>query len=177
MTKLSTLILGIILISCDVPTQEIEIATERLNSIDWNNRRVDLSQQDSLMSGRSYLSVYSEIYHVSELHIRSLTATVSLRNTNERDTIFISRADYFNTSGTLIRGYINEPIFILPMATIEVIIDQIDKSAGTGGTGGNFVFDWGIKQGTNPPIFEGVMLSIAGTQAFSFVTRGWQISK
>jgi hypothetical protein len=167
-------ILCFFLASCDTTSEKAEIETERLNSIDWVNRQIDPSKLDSLENGRTYMSVYSEIYSISAHEIRSLTATISLRNPDDSDTLFISKADYFDTSGALIRGYVNKPIFILPMETIEVIIGKVDKS---GGTGGNFVFDWSIKQGSNPPIFEGVMLSVAGTQGFSFVTRGWPIIK
>lgn len=160
--------------ACGVSSEKVELETERLNAIDWVNRQAIISTLDSLENGRSYLSVYSEIYNVTEQQVRSLTTTISLRNPDDTDTLYITRADYFDTSGALLRGYVNKPIFILPMETIEVVISQTDRS---GGTGGNFVFDWSIRKGSNQPIFEGVMLSIAGTQAFSFVTHGWPIKK
>lgn len=175
MKKLLLLILtGFIIASCKESPQQIQIETERLNSIDWVKRQINISNLDSLEEGRSYLSVYSEIYSISEKQINSLTATISLRNPNAIDTVFISKADYFDTSGRLIREYVGQPIFILPMETIEVVIGEADRS---GGTGANFIFDWSIHEKSNQPIFEGVMLSVAGTQGFSFVTHGWQIKK
>lgn len=175
MKKLLTLVIpGFFLVCCSVSSENVEIETDRLNSIDWVNRQVDISNLDSLENGRSYMSVYSEIYSVTENQVRSLTATISIRNPDDTDTLFISRADYFDTSGALIRGYVSHPIFVLPMETIEVVVGQTDRS---GGTGGNFVFDWSINEGSNQPIFEGVMLSISGTQGFSFVTQGRLINK
>jgi hypothetical protein len=96
-----------------------------------------------------------------------------MRNTNLKDSIFINNASYFDTEGNLIRTYFNKPIFLKPMETVEIVIDELDKQ---GGTGANFIFDWAIKQTSNEPLFEGIMISTSGQQGLSFSTIGKKIT-
>ena len=125
--------------------------------------------EDSMISGSTYLSVYSEIYSQSEHRTHNLTATVSMRNTNLSDTVFIDKAAYFDTHGNPIRSYFDKPVFIAPMETVEIVIDEVDRE---GGTGANFLFNWRIKPTSNEPLFEGVMISTSGQQGLSFTTQG-----
>ncbi len=143
-----------------------------INPVNWEKRTVTLNPQDSLETGSTYLSVYSEIYSLSEHRTFNLTATISMRNTHKTDSIFILKAEYFNTKGESIRTYFDKPIFLAPMETVEIVIDESDKS---GGTGANFIFDWKIKPNTPDPLFEGVMISTYGQQGLSFTTHGKRI--
>jgi len=59
------------------------------------------------------------------------------------------------------------------METAEIIIDERDK---TGGTGANFLFDWNKNPDINSPIFEAVMISTYGQQGLSFTTQGVEVS-
>jgi hypothetical protein len=143
-----------------------------INPINWERRMVGLPVLDSLTKGTTYLSVYSQIYSFTEHRSADLTVTVSMRNTNRADTIFIRHADYYDTAGKLIRTYFNQPVFIGPLETVEIIIDEIDRA---GGSGANFLFDWMIKPGIHEPFFEAVMISTAGSQGLSFVTEGRRV--
>ena len=140
-----------------------------IDPINWAKRTVSSELPDSLSQGTTYLSVYSQIYSQTEHRTHDLTATVSLRNTNRADTIYIQRAEYFDTRGNNIRTYFDKTIFIAPMETVEIIIDELDRE---GGTGANFLFDWAIKPGINEPYFEAVMISTSGQQGLSFTTQG-----
>lgn len=153
--------------SCE---KEKEISS--INETNWKKRTVSIINSDSLMHGKTYLSVYSEIYSGTEHRSLSLTATVSLRNVNINDTIYIDEATYFNTHGEAIRTYFKNTIFIAPMETVEIVIDESDKE---GGTGANFLFKWSIKPNTSEPFFESVMLSTSGQQGISFTTQGKHI--
>ncbi|MEQ8924493.1 MAG: DUF3124 domain-containing protein [Fulvivirga sp.] len=167
-----TLIAGVIvsiIFSCE---KEKKISS--INPVVWSSRIANIGNQDSLESGSTYLSVYSQIYSRSEDIILDLTATVSIRNTNRNDTIFIDHAEYFNSEGKSLRKYFNKTIYVAPMETVEIVIDQYDKS---GGTGANFIFDWKIKPGSNKPLFEGVMISASGNLGLSFTTTGQHIRK
>jgi hypothetical protein len=146
-------------------------STEKMTplEINWSKRKVKLVQQDSMDSGTTYLSVYSEIYERSEHRTFDLTATVSLRNINSEDSVFVKSACYYNTHGELIRSYFDYPIFIAPMETVEIVISETDKD---GGSGANFLFDWSVKSGIHPPFFEAVMISTIGNQGISFTTTG-----
>ncbi len=139
---------------------------------DWAKRIAYMSKKDSLEYGKSYLSVYSQIYSISQHRVHNLTAMVSLRNTSDLDTIYILRAEYYDTHGKSVRKYFDKPIYLAPMETTEIIIDEADIS---GGTGSNFIFEWKIPQHCPEPLFEGIMSSTMGQQGLSFTTQAKRI--
>lgn len=139
----------------------------------WENRTFDYQLNDSLTSGNTYLAVYSQIYSQSEHRTQNLTVTVSMRNINLTDTVYVFKATYFDTHGKEIRSYLQKPIFLAPMETAEIVIDEIDKE---GGTGANFLFDWKVGRNANEPFFEAVMISTSGQQGLSFLTQGRRIN-
>ncbi len=166
MKYLSILFIFLLTLSC-----QKEKGISSIDPINWNRKKVTYNLPDSLTAGTTYLSVYSQIYSQTEHQLYDLTATISMRNTNRKDSIFIEKAEYFDTHGQLIRSYFNHTIFIAPMETVEIVIDEMDQ----GGTGANFVFEWKIKPQTHEPLFEGVMISTSGQQGISFTTHGKRI--
>lgn len=158
------IILAAILAACG---QERELSS--IDPVNWEGRRIAMEQPDSLAHGSTYLSIYSEIYDRNMQITHPLTATVSMRNKSSSDSVYIHRADYYSTDGRLIRTYFDYPIFIRPLETIEIVIDQSDKE---GGTGANFIFDWYTRKGALEPYFEAVMISTTGQQGISFTTQG-----
>ena len=143
-----------------------------VDPVNWNKRTVQLNQAYSLVHGQTYLSVYSQIYSQTEHSRHDLTVTVSMKNMNTSDTVYISKAQYFDTKGKLIRTYFENPIFIAPMETVEIIIDEDDRK---GGTGANFLFEWQVQEGVIEPYFEGIMISTTGQQGLSFTTQGKRV--
>lgn len=164
MNRIYIVLLLYIISSC---TEEKQVRS--LGPINWENKKINLNCVDSLASGTTYLSVYSQIYSLTEHKTHDLTVTVSMRNINHKDSIFITKADYYDTNGKLLRTYFDHPIYIAPMETVEIVIDEKDQE---GGTGANFLFQWKIKKSTNNPFFEGIMISTSGQQGLSFTTRG-----
>lgn len=144
-----------------------------VNSENWSKRAIDISnKKDTLEYGMSYLSTYSQIYSMNEKSIYNLTSMVSLRNLSTTDSIYLLNARYYNTQGELVRAYFNNTIYLKPLETTEIIIDEIDVS---GGTGSNFIFEWKTPKDCPEPLFEGVMTSTAGQQGFSFTTQAKRI--
>lgn len=139
----------------------------------WVARAVNQPLNDSLVSGTTYLSVYSDIYSLTEHKKIALTATISMRNPNIKDTLYISRAEYFGTDGRSIRTYFDSPIFVSPMETVEIVIEKTDQE---GGSGANFIFNWKTTPNSIEPLFEGVMISTTGSQGISFATQGKRIN-
>lgn len=169
MKKIVTLlIISIFLSSCEKKSKEFTPVVK----LDLKERTIVL--KEPLLSGKSYLSVYSQIYNITEHRTHSLTTTVSIRNTSEKDSLFVKRASYYNTKGDLIRSYIASPVYLKPLETIEIVIGERDKE---GGSGANFIFDWAKKQQGAEPVFEAVMISTSGQQGLSFVTQGKRIDK
>ncbi|MEZ2415255.1 DUF3124 domain-containing protein [Muriicola sp. E247] len=140
-----------------------------IDPVNWEKRTLAPSGSDSMIVGSTYLSVYSQIYSQTEHVTHDLTATVSMRNINRADTVYLTRAQYFDTKGNLIRTYFNRTIYIAPMETIEIVIDENDKE---GGTGANFLFDWTAATDVQEPHFEAVMISTSGQQGLSFASQG-----
>ena len=140
-------------------------------TVDWEARNAIIP--DSLKTGSTYLPVYSQIYSGTQERLVDLTATISMRNPNINDSLFIHSIDYYNTHGECIRSYLQEPIFIRPMETVEIIIEHRDNE---GGTGANIIFDWEKTPTAGDPIFEAVMISTYGQMGLSFVTRGTLIN-
>lgn len=157
-----------ILMACDRHKTGVN-AISSIDPINWEQRSIQLPASDSLVRESSYLSVYSEIYQLTQGLTYDLTATVSIRNISSTDTVFILRADYYNTKGDLIRTYFDQPVFVKPLETIEIVIDERDKD---GGTGANFIFEWATPNAAVEPHFEAVMISTTGQQGISFTTQG-----
>lgn len=150
--------------------EEKEISS--INPVNWEKRTAKINPNKHTQTGTTHLSVYSQVYSYSEHKKHGLTVTVSMRNTDKKDTVYIKNADYYNTHGKLVRSYFNHPIYLAPMETVEIVIDETDKE---GGTGGNFMFDWATKASNNQPLFEAVMISTSGQQGLSFATTGVKV--
>jgi hypothetical protein len=164
---INILILVIVLNSCGKETDKCVI-----KQVDWESRISEVKNFHDYFHSKTYLPVYSHIYHIHEHRTFDLTVTVSIRNISLTDTVFIKKADYYNTVGENIRQYIKHPIYLTPLETIEIVIEEQDVQ---GGSGANFVFDWAMKNDKNPPLFEAVMISTYGQQGLSFTTRGVQV--
>ncbi|MBT9188448.1 MULTISPECIES: DUF3124 domain-containing protein [Zobellia] len=133
-------------------------------------RRVDGAAVDPLTK-QVYVPIYSDIYNQTRDSRTLLTATLSIRNTSLKDSLFITTIDYYNTGGDLVRSYLDQAIYLRPMESIDYVIEQQDTS---GGSGANFIIDWYSKHPINP-LFQAVMVGGLGAQAFSFTTEGIEV--
>lgn len=116
-----------------------------------------------------YIPIYSDIYYVDSKHTFSLTATLSIRNTSFRDSVYLFAIDYYNSKGNKVRRYNNSTLLLKPMESVEFVVDNKDD---TGGVGANFVVEWGAKPGAIRPYFQGIMIGTTGQQGISFTTDG-----
>ena len=139
---------------------------------DWENRKSDIINFNGYIHGKTYLPVYSHIYHIHEHKTFDLTITISIRNVSMTDSVHILKADYYNTVGINVRRYLKDPIFLKPLETVEIVIEDRDME---GGSGANFIFDWAMENDKNPPLFEAVMISPYEQQGLAFSTRGVRI--
>lgn len=155
--------------ACKQPSakeQPVEILDE--HTLD---RRINIASIDSLIR-EVYVPIYSDIYNQTRDSRTLLTATLSIRNTSPKDSLFINKIDYYNTEGDLVRSYLDQSIYLRPMESIDYVIEQQDTS---GGSGANFLIDWYSKRPIKP-MFQAVMVGGLGAQAFSFTTEGIEIS-
>jgi hypothetical protein len=121
-----------------------------------------------------YVPVYSDIYHLNGERKFLLTVTLSIRNVMADESIFIGKADYYDSEGKLIRAYAEKTIELKPLQSIEFIVEQDETE---GGAGANFIVSWGGASSLNPPVIQAVMIGTSSQQGISFVTDGVRINK
>lgn len=121
-----------------------------------------------------YVPVYSDIYNETKDMRYLLTATLSIRNTSYDDTVVVNEIEYFDTRGRLLKEYLDHPVFLVPMATIEYVIEQKDRS---GGSGANFMVNWSAKDDRVIPVIQSVMISVSGQQGVAFSCNGVSVKK
>lgn len=157
-----------IVISCvdTNPNKKIETEIQNENLVDIEDVNSTYPYGDEI-----YVPIYSSIYSKNRDTQLLLTATLSIRNTSKKDSLFINTIDYYNTEGALVRNYIKAPIFLKPLETIDYVIDEDDDE---GGSGANFLIDWGANH-TIKPVFQAVMIGMIGQHAISFTTEGTSI--
>lgn len=126
--------------------------------------------EDSLSAGESvYVSVYSNVYSGPKASPFELAAMLSIRNTDPKYAITITKADYYDNNGALIEPYIKDSIVLPPLASRHFYIKEYDKR---GGPGANFIVRWRSPNKVNLPIIEGIMLGLASGQGLSFTCPG-----
>ena len=116
-----------------------------------------------------YVPVYSHIYYRDDRRVINLATTLSIRNTDADDPIFITSVRYYDTEGALVRRYVEEPLQLGPMASTDFVVEKEDTS---GGSGANFIVDWQAEEAVTEPVVEAVMVSTSMGQGISIVTEG-----
>jgi len=121
-----------------------------------------------------YVPVYSHVYHGDYAKKMLLTGILSIRNTDPAHGITITKADYYDSEGNLLKGYLSQPLTLKPMASTRFIVKESDTC---GGSGANFLVKWQAETEVNEPLIEGVMIGTAGQQGISFTSRGKPIKE
>jgi len=116
-----------------------------------------------------YVPAYSHIYAGARDRAYLLTITLSIRNIDPENPVTITRVDYYETQGQLLKKHIDKPKVLKPLESIRYIIPEKDKS---GGSGANFMVHWKSGKPVNPPIVEAVMIGTRSQQGISFTSRG-----
>ena len=116
-----------------------------------------------------YVPAYSHIYHGNKETPLLLSVTLSIRNIDPNNSITITKVDYFETAGALVKQYISKPLPLGPLGSERFIVPQKDN---TGGSGANFIVTWKSDKPTNPPIIESVMIGTQSQLGISFTSRG-----
>lgn len=158
------------LIACNQPTPKEDL--KKNNGI-FRVDAIDKLPENLTFFDTTYVPIYSDIYTQTTNIQINLTATLSLRNTSFKHSIYISEVDYYNSAGELDKNFTKQPIELKPMQSIEYVIEEDDIS---GGTGANFIIVWASKSEQVNPLFEAIMISTQNRQGISFTSRGVSIS-
>ena len=138
------------------PIQELEMTTA-----------VDRSQ--FAYKQTFYVPIYSDIYTDRDNRKVLLSATLSVRNTTLKKSLYINKIDYYGTDGTFIKSYLTKPIELPAMATLNYIVE---KEEDKGGSGANFIIEVEGIDETVKPVIEAVMIGNFSNKAFAFSTEG-----
>ncbi len=115
-----------------------------------------------------YLPVYSDIYHQDGTKRFPITATISIRNTSITDSAYIQSATYHDSFGKLLRSYLDSTLLLLPMESIEFVVEEGEKA---GGAGANFIIDWAATTYSDQLLIQSIMIGTYGQQGISFLTE------
>lgn len=138
------------------PIQELEMTTA-----------VDRSQ--FAYKHTFYVPIYSDIYTDRDNRKVLLSATLSVRNTTLKKSLYINKIDYYGTDGTFIKSYLTKPIELPAMATLNYIVE---KEEDKGGSGANFIIEVEGIDETVKPVIEAVMIGNFSNKGFAFSTEG-----
>jgi len=138
------------------PIQELEMASD-----------VDRSQFG--YKETFYVPIYSDIYTDRDNRKVLLSATLSVRNTTLKKSLYVNKIDYYDTGGTLIKSYLTKPIELPAMATLNYIVE---KEEDKGGSGANFIIEVEGVDETVRPVIEAVMVGNFSNKGFAFSTEG-----
>ena len=121
-----------------------------------------------------YVPAYSHIYQGIKGKPYNLSALLSIRNVDAKNSITITAIKYYNDDGELVKNYFDQPAVVPPMGTKEIYLPERDSK---GGSGANFTVQWEGGTEVSVPIIQAVMIGTASTQGISFVCNGVAIEE
>ena len=116
-----------------------------------------------------YVPVYSSVFYADDQQTRALSATLFISNIDLGEKVEISRVDYYDTKGQLVRSYLEQPLWLNPLERVNYEVEEKD---GTGGTGASFIVVWQAPDEVSPPLVEALMIGTASTGTVSLLVNG-----
>ncbi|WP_458650156.1 DUF3124 domain-containing protein [Sivoneniella epilithica] len=128
-------------------------------------------ESKKILAGQTiYVPVYSYIYHYdTQNQVINLATTLSIRNTDLKHPIIITKIEYYDTGGKLIKNILENPSELSSMASADYFLPRNEVS---GGLGANFLVEWVAEHSIFEPIVEAVMVSTESGRGLSFVSPG-----
>ena len=125
-----------------------------------------------------YLPIYSSMLfgNLSRGGVPSrvlLSAMISIRNTDASRTVRLTSVQYHDSTGKLLREYLQEPATIEPLGTREYFVELHDDS---GGSGANFLMRWESDTPASPPLLEAIHANLDSARGVVFITQGVTVS-
>jgi hypothetical protein len=121
-----------------------------------------------------YAAAYSYVLTGAGKRRLPVTATLIIRNTDFMSAIIVTTVDYRDSKGEHLRHFVEKPIAIGPLASMEFIVKDSDT---TGGHSPSFIVRWEANKTVNVPVVEVLMIGGSGTQGISFVGRAWVLEE
>jgi hypothetical protein len=123
-----------------------------------------------------YVPIYRSFYQIygSSRDAYSLTSTACLHNTDPKQAITVLCVDYYDSSGKLLKKFIDAPLTIKPWNSREITIESSTKADDFGA---NLIIRWKAGQPANPPVVEVLMTGQFLNRGVSFMTRGVEVKE
>lgn len=125
----------------------------------------NVSERHFAFQQEFYVPIYSDIYVDEDNPKVLLSATLSIRNTSLTDSLYVTKIDYYNTTGDFVRPYLTKPLELPPMGTLNYIVEKMDD---TGGAGANFVVNIETDNKESLPVIEAIMIGSYSNKGFAF---------
>ena len=138
-----------------------------IQELEKRSKKVDHSQFGYKQT--FYVPIYSDIYTDRDNRKVLLSATLSVRNTTLKKSLYINKIDYYSTDGDLVKSYLTETIELPAMATLNYIVE---KEEDKGGSGAKFIIEVEGIDETVKPVIEAVMIGNFSNKGFAFSTQG-----
>jgi hypothetical protein len=123
-----------------------------------------------------YVPIYRSFYQIygSTRDAYSLTSTACLHNPDPKQAIKVLCIDYYDSSGKLVKKFLDEPITIKPWNSKEI---TIPPSTELEDFGANLIIRCKSDQPATPPVVEVLMTGQVLNRGVSFLTRGVEIKE
>ena len=120
-----------------------------------------------------YVPAYSHVYsHGGQPYL--LEVTLNVRNTDPKSNLTLTRADYYDTRGKLLRRYITTPRKLTALESDSFVVEKADYE---GGSGANFIVEWSAEGPISEPVIEAVMIGVDPDYQISFVRNGVPVER
>jgi hypothetical protein len=116
-----------------------------------------------------YVPAYPSILYEEGNRTLQLDTTLSIHNVNPDRKITITRVDYYNADGKLVKKYLAKPQTLNPLQTQNFVVEKIKAVSGVGA---NFLVEWQASQEVNSPIVETLMMNASSNLGVSFSSTG-----
>ena len=137
------------------------------------SNRYSMGNQDIkiINSQTVYVPIYSHINRSSGTP-QLLEATLSIRNSDPKNSITLLSARYYDTEGQELQNYYKEPKVLKPLQSTEILVEKTDTR---GGSGANFIIEWVADIPVYEPVIEAIMVSNSNN-SISFKSTGRPLS-
>ena len=129
----------------------------------------EVPTQALTVGGGIYVPAYSSVSIVQGRVRADFSVTLSMHNASQDKPLVLKRVAYFDTSGQLVQDYLQKPIALKPFGAVEIFISQNDVR---GGTGANFLVEWGAVGQIAEPVVEALMVGGIGAGHYAFISQG-----
>lgn len=176
--SVSIVLVGVLLIGAGVVflmMKDVRQQTEKFDSLAYRPPVSSpvVTLQKKTVGQVLYVPVYSHIYAEGGRPVL-LETTVSIRNVDPAHEITVGSLKYYGTDGKFIRDFLDGPIILGALATVEYLVEKKEIS---GGSGANFLLEWHSEDRALPPLVEAVMVGTEQQRTLAFTSRAMVISQ